>query len=540
MIKPNLLSISSLLIITSYLPLFIFILRNSKNLLSRIFALHIFAVFMWGAGGFFISLAQNAHLAALLWKFTYVYITFIPIFFYHAVLLMVKKPFKVILWSIYLQGIFFVIATLTNQMFAGVRLINNSFYWFIHNNLSTLAFILWTLIVCVAHMGLILYYKKCHTKERKQTYALIIAVIGFIGGIGNFLTAFGFDIAPYGNFLIPFHSMIITYAILKHQLLDIKFAFKGSIIYSLSILLITSIYVLAVLISEKFLQQMIGYQSTSVSVAAGLCVGLLFFPLRNAIQNIVERTIFKKTLPEAIQENVALHQVAAETERLKMTSLMASSMAHEIKNPLTPLKTFGEMLPSKMNDKNFLTKFSEIIPKEVDRIDKMVTELLQFARPSKPQLETVDIHQLLSNTLNLLHHEFMRYKVQVKNEWPQEAKLLHIDPQQIYQCLLNIFLNAKDAMPEGGQLIIKTFGTTVRKGLFMAPAFGISIEDTGKGISTDELKNIFDPFYTNKPQGNGLGLAITKEMIEKHGGTIEVKSKVGEGTTFTIKLPIAE
>src|SRR5208283_4638188 len=199
-----------------------------------------------------------------------------------------------------------------------------------------------------------------------------------------------------------------------------------------------------------------------------------------------------------------------------------------------PIKTFSEQLPSRLNDKEFLLKFSRIINKEVDRIDCLVQELLNFAKPSPPQLKQANIHQLIEQTLELLNNDLIRHKINLNTSFENKNILIHIDPQQIKQALLNIFLNAIDAMPNGGILTVNTnvIAQQIKQSLI------IEISDTGHGIDPKDLPHIFDPFFSKKDHGTGLGLSITHEIIRNHNGRILAESELGKGTTFRIELPL--
>ena len=191
-------------------------------------------------------------------------------------------------------------------------------------------------------------------------------------------------------------------------------------------------------------------------MASATFIALIFIPLRNFIQNFIEKNLFRGSYMQIAEENQLLRQEIIQSERLKSIAVLASGMAHEIKNPLTPIKTFSEQLPSRLDDKEFLLKFSRIINKEVDRIDSLVQELLNFAKPSPPQLKQVNIHQLIEQTLDLLNNEIIRHKINLNTSFENKNILINIDPKQIKQALLNIFLNAIEAMPNGGTLTINT------------------------------------------------------------------------------------
>lgn len=283
----------------------------------------------------------------------------------------------------------------------------------------------------------------------------------------------------------------------------------------------------------------------SISVATAFVIGALFFPLHNYIQRLVDKLIFKKTTEEISKENELLRAEVLNSEKLKSVAVLASGMAHEIKNPLTALKTFSEYLPNKLNDKEFLQKFSRIVGGEVNRIDELVNELLEFARPAPIQLKETNVNKLIADTLDFLNSKFLQQKITVKPDLSPECDTpIMLDANKIRQALLNIILNAIDAMPKGGTLTAVTRGwglgvsdSSNPQPLNPNPSIKISITDTGCGIEKDKLVTIFDPFYSTKDSGTGLGLPITHSIIKDHHGEIKVESVVGQGTTFTIILP---
>jgi signal transduction histidine kinase len=251
------------------------------------------------------------------------------------------------------------------------------------------------------------------------------------------------------------------------------------------------------------------------------------------IQSFVEKNVFRGSYIQIAEENEKLRQEILQTERLRSVATLASGMAHEIKNPLTVLKTFSEYLPQKLNDKEFLRKFAPMISSEVDRIDSLVHDLLDFAKPADPIFKRTLLYSLLDPTVELLSNETIKHQIHIHKEYATALDLeLELDANQIKQALLNIFLNAIEAMPTGGELWIHTSLIKENKVL------QLRIRDTGKGIPAEDHSHIFDPFFTKKDQGTGLGLSITHEIIKKHSGRILVKSQLGQGSEFTIELPI--
>ena len=466
-------------------------------------------------------------------------------FFYHSIILLAHKNKPKQLFLIYCLSTFFSICGAKGLLWDGAIYVFNSFYYPKATLLYGLGFIFWLSTITLAHIELIKYYQLSHPKERLQIKYLLFLSIGFMGGATNFLPAFGLNIYPHGNFLVPIHAFSVTYAILRHQLFEIKIVIKKSLIYSFLILFVALLYFSIIFISERILHGFWGYKSLTISVATAFLIGILFFPLHNYIQRLVDKLIFKKTTEEISKENELLRAEVLNSEKLKSVAVLASGMAHEIKNPLTALKTFSEYLPNKLDDKEFLQKFSRIVGGEVNRIDELVNELLEFARPTPIQLKETNVNKLIVDTLDFLSSKFLQQKITVKPDLAPECDTpIMLDANKIRQALLNIILNAIDAMPDGGTLTAVTRGwglgvsdSSNPQPLTPNPLIQITFTDTGCGIEKDKLVTIFDPFYSTKDSGTGLGLPITHSIIKDHHGEIKVESVVGQGTTFTIILP---
>jgi len=426
-------------------------------------------------------------------------------------------------------------------------LLSSNHYWPIAGPTFTLMFLEYIFLMAYALYIIFKKYRSAEYPERfKFKYVFYGMLIAYLGGSTNFPLCYKIHVPPFSNILIPFYTIFITYAIFRYQLMDIKIIIKSSLVYTILITIITIFYLIAIYFAEHILQSMLGYKSLFVSMASATFIALAFIPLRNFIQNFIEKTFFRGSYMQIAEENQLLRQEIMQSERLKSIAVLASGMAHEIKNPLTPIKTFSEQLPSRLNDKEFLLRFSKIINKEVDRIDSLVQDLLNFAKPSPPLLKQANIHHLIKQTLDLLNNEIIRHKINLNTSFNNKNALINIDPKQIKQALLNIFLNAIDAMPKGGTLTITTsfiasHSTVIPKKTPSLDGIGgiyiIEIIDTGCGITPKDLSHIFDPFFSKKDHGTGLGLSITHEIIKSHNGKIFAESEIGKGTTFKIELP---
>ena len=221
------------------------------------------------------------------------------------------------------------------------------------------------------------------------------------------------------------------------------------------------------------------------------------------------------------------------SERLAAIGQLAGGVGHELRNPLGAIKNAvyyvkGKVAKSEVAQKEpRVMEFLEIIDDEVNASNKIINDLLGFSRVGKPAVSPTHVKKVIEDALSRTP---IPENIALTKRLDSDLTEIEIDSDQIQQALVNIITNAVQAMPEGGKL---TIGTR-EKGKFLE----VEITDTGSGIPQEVKDKIFEPLYTTRAKGIGLGLAVSKSIIDRHGGNIEVKSKVGEGTTFNIKLPL--
>jgi len=224
-------------------------------------------------------------------------------------------------------------------------------------------------------------------------------------------------------------------------------------------------------------------------------------------------------------------------EKMAALGATASSIAHEIKTPLTSFRTFTELLPQKYASPEFRARFLKTVLPQVDRLSVLVDDLLDFGRVRKPLLRPTDVNTMVTDALILLHGAFQERNIRVHRTLASLPSV-SADPEQLGQVLLNILRNALEATPQGGAVEVYTRITEGEMG--EGEVLQIVISDTGCGIPKADLNRLFEPFFSTKPRGSGLGLAISYNIVRDHGGTIRVESQEGEGTTFTIVLPLEQ
>jgi signal transduction histidine kinase len=222
-------------------------------------------------------------------------------------------------------------------------------------------------------------------------------------------------------------------------------------------------------------------------------------------------------------------------DRLASLGTLTAGLAHEIRNPLVAIKTFTQLLPERLEDEEFRRHFLSIASGEVDRISSLINELLEFARISDPKLEMQDVNGILDGMILLISTESKKKHVEIVKDYGQDLPLISIDREQIKQVFLNILLNAIEATPENGKIAVETRSFLKPGG---EPYIQIQFTDTGCGIPAEYLEEIFNPFFTTKNKGSGLGLSISHQIVQDHKGYIDVESELDKGTSFFINLPL--
>ena len=226
-----------------------------------------------------------------------------------------------------------------------------------------------------------------------------------------------------------------------------------------------------------------------------------------------------------------LQERVRRSERLASLGRLAAGVAHEIRNPLSSIRGFAQFFQNRFKGQEKEQEYAAVMVREVDRLNRVITELLDFARPKEPHRESHNLQEILEQTLKVLEPELAGRNIGVEKKLDASLPRILADRDQLSQAFLNLMLNALESMEGEGKLRISLESEG-------ASALTISIADTGKGIPPEDLERVFEPFFSTKRKGTGLGLAIVHQIVENHKGQIRVESREGEGTTFRITLPI--
>ncbi len=226
-----------------------------------------------------------------------------------------------------------------------------------------------------------------------------------------------------------------------------------------------------------------------------------------------------------------LESEVAKSRHLNSLASLAAGVAHEIRNPLSSIKGFAVYFKERLSGNIDDEKTADTLIREVERLNRVISQLIEFARPLELKREKVHFPELLQHALLLIAAEAKNSGVTVSAAPPPDLPPLEVDPDKVKQVLLNIFLNALAAMKQGGNLRVKLMPEKDN--------LTVIISDTGAGIEKTDLPRIYDPYFTSKPTGTGLGLAVVQKIMEAHGGRISVESNVGRGTDVFLQFPLA-
>ena len=391
-----------------------------------------------------------------------------------------------------------------------------------HFRIALIAYTCLVLVICyfalARHVGKLIP----STEKRRLRYLLIACPAAALLSAADLLGYLGYNFPPITGLvfsaLLYFTLLIIAYP----QLSALHDYFARALVIFISTLTGAFIFYFVAFFFSSSLPSF-----TSVVMASFLIV-ISVTPIK-----MILKKIFSFLYPDSKDVFTSLYEFDEKLEREKAMLLaeMAPVFAHEIRNPLGSIKGAAQYLQSEAatDEQNQLLN---VIIEEVNRLNAVVSQFLEYARPGSGKARSQDINAIILKAIAIISANRLSDKISISQELQEGLPAVKVDQQQIIQVIINIALNAIEAMHEGGSLTFRTSKIETSAGL----AVGITIRDTGTGISPDDMKNIFKPFYTTKERGVGLGLAICQRIIREHGGSIRVKSLPGQGSVFFIRL----
>ncbi len=362
------------------------------------------------------------------------------------------------------------------------------------------------------------------------TYVMSAGVVGFLMGAAWFPLCFDVPISPIFGCFVWLYCLLVTWAVFKYQLFDIRVVIRRSLVYSILVSFLTIGYFGLVHGVERLFQSRFGYRSLWISLSSFALMALIFQPLKVGIQRVIDRLFFRAPREELVRRVERYEQESLQTEKLKAVATMAAGLCHELRNPLQVIQTHAEYLSDRSGSPQFIEACSRVMRAEIARISGLLKDLMDFAKPKSPNFQWLEPNQVVESTLDLLSNEFVARQVNLEKHHGADGVKIKADSDQLRQVVLNLVLNALQAVEPKGQVKV---ATGQENGWFT-----LEIADTGSGIDPTILPKLFEPFHTTKPGGTGLGLSVVHSIVREHRGEIVVQTNPKQGTTFTIKLPL--
>ncbi len=516
--------------ITSFGLAYLLLRNNSSGKTSKTFAMTAGSVGFWAWFYFLWLVADEKQSAEFFLRTCMVGVAFIPSTFFHFVTnLTDRQVSKRLLQTNYLTSGFIAVIMYTPHFAHDPKAIMVFPFWLSAGPLFPLHLLHFAANVLLSEFLLFQKIKQSDHDERNRLLLVFIGTsIGFFAGMANYPIWYGIRIPPMLNILVSLYVICVFMAIVKYRLLDITIVIRRALIYSILTACITVGYFLVVFAAQQAFVNLMGYQSFFLAFISALVLAVTFIPIKERIQSLVDRFFFRKSHLALAEENAQLWQEVTRTEQLRTAGTLASGVVHELRNPLTSVQTFCEMMPERHADPSFRAKFQAVVPQELRRIQGILEDLLAFARPRALKLETVALPKLIQETLDLLSYDFLRRRIALKTHFAMVLPI-QADPTRVKQVVLNLVLNSLQAMGTDGTLTV-----------WVSPDGAgccLTIADTGPGLSPEIQARLGEPFLTTRRGGTGLGLPVVQALVEQHGGTVQFTSQAGIGTTVRVWWP---
>ncbi len=382
------------------------------------------------------------------------------------------------------------------------------------------------LVLCYSALILFIRNRPAGVERTRMLYLSIAFGMAALISALDVVKLFGYDFSPLYNIFTAVLMYMIFLIIIHPQLMELHEVMARALITGMLTLCAT-------LISYVFIR-LFGHASSSsftYILLASYLIVISIEPLKQVLKNI-----FSWIYPESKDAFNFLYAFDQKLEREKSMLLeeMAPVLAHEIRNPLGSIKGAAQYLRSEVQSDED-QRLIDVIIEEVNRLNSVVNQFLSYAKPYQLNMKPQDVNAIITRAISVVRANDLTERIVIEEELRPELPPVNVDAEQLIQVILNIAVNAMEAMPAGGKLIFRTR----RIDSDLGEAVGISIRDTGKGIRKEDLRNVFKPFFTTKERGVGLGLAICQRIIRSHGGNLRVKSLPGQGSIFYIRLQCA-
>jgi len=510
------------------LGLFVF-LKSPDKKIGGIWFLFALSVAGWGFGGMWMGTSKSAQESMLAERTAYLFgVIWIAPLFYHFVRTYLDLKITKSILTHYLIAAVFLPLLPTLWFFKRADWVWNSLYWPRAGAAEYFFFCWWTGLVIYSHYLLYRTYRAVSATKRNQIkYFFLATAIGFTGGTICYLPNFGIDLYPWGNFAVFLYPIIMSYAMLKHHLMDINVVIKKTLVYSLVSTALAAVYVGTITLVAHMLGGRHGTTSAFSSALAAILITLLFNPVRIKIQRFVDRYFYREAVDQTVLREIT------------------SAFVHEIKMPLSNIALPAELTMLDMQDlERGKTSPSDVIPKIKKRMKYIMDQAMLASRrveavgevtgQRKVMRDSIDLAEIVKRSLKQVEAITRRSRTRIRLRLPADLPPVSGDFRQLEIVMVNLLKNAVEAMREqkSRDIGIDAFAEDGHVVL--------CVKDSGPGINPDEARRIFQPHYSTKGvDGTGMGLYLSRQIIEVHGGTLDASSQNGSGATFTIKLPKA-
>ena len=602
--------------------------KGTKKALNQTLALFSLSLAIWTFAQAMAGIVNEKEIVIILTRVQLGAAVFLVPFFLHFVfsLLKIEQDKRGVLRFSYLIALLLLILDFTPLFVNDVSMVQGYRYYPRFTVIYAL-FATWLIISFTYGLGrLIVELRQSSGNQyKKLLYVFVASIVGFLGGATSFFPIFNINLPVVSHITLPVYVAVAVYAIVMHKLIDITVYVRKGLIYSIITVFFTSLYIILILLANRFFETVTQYNSIMVTAFVVFSLALFFQPMRDRVQNFINQIFFKsyydyqeiikglsqdlssalkvdelerlikKKLTQTIKpkwievcwgetqpsfmpvlcisikskerilgqlclgpkksgdsyltedknlldtlanqvaialENIQLYQGLVRSESLAALGTMAAGMAHEIKNPLASIKGMTQVLPDNLDDPEFISDYAEMIPRQLDRINRIVENLLKAGRTLKLEIREIDLNNVIDEVLGFNANLCKKSGIEIKKKLTS-LPLIKADPDQLQQVFTNLILNAVQAMPGGGVL-------SIRSGVHNNELICVMIMDTGQGIPADKINRVFDPFFTLKEKGTGLGLFTAFRVLQEHGGSIDVVSQPGKETRFTLWLPIKQ
>jgi two-component system, NtrC family, sensor histidine kinase HydH len=384
------------------------------------------------------------------------------------------------------------------------------------------------IIILYCYIALLSHVKKLppSTEKKRLSYLVFGCLLALIICSIDLSSYLGINLPKIAGLILSALLYLILLVIAYPQLNELHDFFARALIIFISTLTGTIIFYFVALFFSNSVPSFTSILMTSFLIVISLT------PAKMILKNL-----FSFFYPDSKDVFTSLYEFDEKLEREKalMLAEMAPVFAHEIRNPLGSIKGAAQYLKSEASTEEQQELFNVII-EGTNRLNAVVSQFLDYARPYNLNFKSQNINTIIRKAISIIAANRLAEKITIAQELSEDLPEIEVDEQQLMQVILNIALNAIESMPQGGSLIFRTSKMETSAG----ETISISIRDTGSGISKEEIKNIFKPFFTTKERGVGLGLAICQKIIKEHGGHIRVESIPSQGSIFFISLNAAE